>query len=79
MNTQPQEPAKNSDQDHTPTTTQVIMSVLAAAVGVQNRKNLERDFQHGKPRAFIIAGIIFTVLFVLLVIGAVQLALYFAK
>lgn len=48
----------------------IIMSTLAAAIGVQSDKNRERDFQHGSFYPFIIAGIIFTVLFVL---GAVLL------
>lgn len=54
---------------------QIIGSVLAAALGVQKRANLERDFAHGKASRFIIAGIIFTLLFVLTVYGVVQLVL----
>ncbi len=51
------------------------MSVLAAALGVQNRKNRERDFTHGNPVVFIVAGLIFTVLFVLTLVGVVYLVL----
>lgn len=54
---------------------QIIGSVLSAALGVQKRANLERDFSQGKARQFIIAGIIFTLLFVLTVYGVVQLVL----
>lgn len=43
---------------------QVIASVLAAAFGVQSRKNRERDFQEGSFIYFLIAGLIGTVLFV---------------
>lgn len=56
-------------------TLQVIGSVLAAALGVQKRANLERDFSQGKASRFIIAGVIFTLLFVLTVYGVVQLVL----
>ena len=51
------------------------VSVLAAAIGVQNQKNKERDFEHGNPVVFIFAGLIFTVLFVLSLIGIVMLVL----
>ena len=44
---------------------QVVMSTLAAALGVQNSANRERDFTHGNPLVFIAAGLIFTVVFVL--------------
>lgn len=49
------------------------MSVLAAALGVQNRKNRERDFEHGNPVVFIVAGVIFTIVFVLMIVGIVNL------
>lgn len=51
----------------------VILSALSAAFGVQKRANLERDFQHGKPAHYIIAGIAGTVLFVLILISVVHL------
>jgi len=44
---------------------QVVGSTLAAAFGVQSSRNRERDFTRGKPIHFIVAGIVFTVLFVL--------------
>ena len=53
----------------------VVMSVLAAGLGIQNRKNLERDFEHGNPVVFIIAGLLFTVLFVGTLIGVVYLVI----
>ena len=64
-----QENAGNSS--NRPTIWQVIMSVLAAALGVQNRKNRERDFTHGNPVVFIIAGLIFTALFVMTILSVV--------
>jgi len=42
----------------------IISSVLAAAFGVQSSKNRERDFVHGKTVHFVVAGIIFTILFI---------------
>ncbi len=53
----------------------IVLSTLAAAIGVQNRANRERDFEHGKPGAFIAAGIIFTVVFVAVLLGVVYLVI----
>jgi hypothetical protein len=47
-----------------PTITQVIKSVLAAAIGVQSDKNRLKDFEQGSLSTYIIAGVIFTALFV---------------
>lgn len=47
-----------------PTITQVIKSVLAAAIGVQSDENRQKDFEHGSFSSYIVAGVIFTVLFV---------------
>ncbi|MSR15130.1 MAG: DUF2970 domain-containing protein [Gammaproteobacteria bacterium] len=54
---------------------QVIQSVLAASIGVQSNKNRERDFSRGSAKAFIIAGVIGTVLFILSVVTIVKLVL----
>lgn len=51
----------------------IIISVLAAAIGVQSKKNQEKDFTaKGSIYIYIIAGIIFTVLFVVTVIAVVK-------
>jgi Protein of unknown function (DUF2970) len=48
-----------------PTILQTIKSVLAAFIGVQSDKNRKIDFEQGSPlTTYIIAGLIFTVLFV---------------
>ncbi len=47
---------------------QIFWSTLAAAFGVQTRKNMERDFTQGEVVKFVIAGISFTVIFVLTMI-----------
>ena len=53
----------------------LIGSVFAAAFGVQSSKNHERDFKHGKARVFIVAGILFTLLFIGTVLSVVMLVL----
>ena len=54
---------------------QVIGSVFAAGLGVQSSKNRERDFKQGRIGVFIAAGIVFTLLFIGLVVGIVQMVL----
>jgi hypothetical protein len=43
---------------------QVVGSVFAAGLGVQSSRNRERDFKQGRAVTFIIAGLIFTALFI---------------
>lgn len=50
----------------------IVVSTIAAAFGVQSRVNQERDFKHGNIWVFITAGIVFTVLFVVVVYLVVQ-------
>lgn len=64
--------------DKGPGILQVIGSVLAAMFGVQSRRNQERDFGSGRAAPYIIAGVIMTVVFVLVVVGVVQLVLTLA-
>jgi uncharacterized membrane protein len=47
-----------------PKITEVIKSVLAAAIGVQSDENRQKDFAQGSLSTYVIAGIVFTVLFV---------------
>ena len=52
----------------------MMLSVMQASFGVQNRKNKERDFANGSVKGFIAAALIFTALFILtlvVVVGAV--------
>jgi hypothetical protein len=53
----------------------IMGSVFSGWLGVQSKKNRERDFEHGKFSHFIIGGAIFLLVFVLSVIGVVQLVL----
>ena len=52
-----------------------IKSVLSAMIGVQKKQNLENDFSKSSATPFIVAGIIMTVVFILVVWGVVQLVL----
>ncbi|VUD47304.1 hypothetical protein TDB9533_01000 [Thalassocella blandensis] len=64
----------NTEQDKAkPGFWSLIGSTIAAAFGVQNRKNLERDFSQSSPFPFIIAGVLFTVLFVFTLFFIVKL------
>jgi hypothetical protein len=53
----------------------LLGSVAAAAMGVQNSRNRERDFSGGSPGRFVVAGIIGTVVFVLTMYFVVKLVL----
>ncbi|MBK4987978.1 MULTISPECIES: DUF2970 domain-containing protein [unclassified Pseudomonas] len=66
-------------QGKPPTLWQMLQSILAAAFGVQSGKNRARDFTHGKASHFIVLGVLFTLAFVAVLIGLVQLALHLAR
>jgi Protein of unknown function (DUF2970) len=55
-----------------PTIIQTIKSVLAAFIGVQSDKNRQIDFEQGSLMTYIIAGLIFTVLFVSAIVFVVS-------
>ncbi|WP_271408164.1 DUF2970 domain-containing protein [Pseudomonas sp. Q1-7] len=57
---------------------EMLQSVLAAAFGVQSGKNRTRDFSRGKPSHFILLGVLFTAVFVVLLYGLVRLVLHLA-
>lgn len=50
-----------------------VKTTLAAAVGVQSQKNLETDFSQKSIVPFIIAGVVFTAIFLLSLIAIVSL------
>jgi hypothetical protein len=80
MTKEPNEPTKadeaqKADADAPLSFWQIAGSAVAAAFGVQSRANRERDFTRGKPLHFIVAGVVFTALFVLTVAMVVQLVL----
>ena len=53
----------------------VTKSVFAALLGVQKRKNYERDFQYGKPWQYIVIGLVVVVLFISAIVTVVNLVL----
>lgn len=55
-----------------------LISTFAAAGGVQTKSNRERDFEHGKPSTFVIAGILFVIAFIFTMYGIVQLVMSLA-
>lgn len=64
----PPKPAK-------PTFWQIVFSTMAAAFGVQSSKNRERDFTSGNIYTYMVAGVIFTVVFVVVMIMIVKTVL----
>ena len=53
----------------------VMQSILAGALGVQSDKRREEDFSSHSPWPYIIAGILFTVGFVVTLVVVVKLVL----
>lgn len=39
-------------------------SIMAAAIGIQKRENMERDLNANNPIIFVVAGIVFLILFI---------------
>jgi len=68
----------NEDENKPLTLWEMLQSVLSAALGVQSGKNRSRDFTRGKPSHFIMLGVGFTAVFVLVIFGVVKLVLHFA-
>ncbi len=58
-----------------PSLMQVIQSILAAAFGVQSQQARERDFTRGSPLPYIIGGVVFTVLLIVVLIVIVNMVL----
>jgi len=72
----PTAPDHKPDTGTKPGFFQIALSVIAAAFGVQSDANRQRDFSQASPLAFIIGGILFTVLFVLTLVGIVMLVVH---
>ena len=54
---------------------QLLMSTMAAFIGVQSNANRERDFKHGKVSHFIAIGILFGITFVLAITTLVKIVM----
>ncbi|MDH1104711.1 DUF2970 domain-containing protein [Pseudomonas otitidis] len=65
-------------QDRPLTFREMLHSVAAAAFGVQSGKNRARDFSRGRPSHFILLGVLFTLVFALMLFGVVKLVLHLA-
>lgn len=53
----------------------VVLSVIQASFGVQSRQNRERDFKQGHWLPYVVAALLFTTLFVLVLAFVVKLVL----
>jgi uncharacterized integral membrane protein len=54
----------------------VMISVIQASFGVQNQSNRERDFTQGRFLPFVIAALLFTVVFVVVLMLVVRAVLH---
>ena len=68
----------DESQKKAPSLWDVSKSVQAAFLGVQSRKNYERDFQHGKPSQYIIIGLIGVAIFIAILISVVMIVMKLA-
>lgn len=66
---------QESEKEEQPGLLAITLSVLAAALGVQTESNRQRDFSQKSPLPYILGGLLFTVLFVLTLVGVVLLVL----
>ncbi len=69
--------SNSAPENETISFAQLLKSVMAAFLGVQSNANRERDFKHGKISHFIVIGLLFGLIFVLTLVGVVQLVLHF--
>ena len=74
----------NSDKEQPheekkPSSLQIILSVLSAAIGIQSSKNRERDFKGGSLKIYIFTGIVFVAIFIMTIVSVVSIVLENAK
>ena len=53
----------------------MMFSIMAASFGVQNKKNKERDFSSGSIKGFVLAALIFSFVFVMVLVTIVSVVL----
>ena len=73
-----QAPDDSTEEERNLSFWQLLKSTLSAFIGVQSNANRERDFKHGKVSHFIWMGLLSGLVFVLTLMGVVQLVLHFA-
>jgi len=61
-----------SDKPPKPSIIDIILSVAASAFGVQSAKNRERDFQQNSVVPYVVVGVVFVLLFILLLVSIVR-------
>ncbi|WP_252626472.1 DUF2970 domain-containing protein [Aliidiomarina quisquiliarum] len=66
---------KPNPKNQKPNLLQVVSSIAAGMFGVQSQRNRQRDFSHSSPLPFILAGISFILLFVLIMVGIVTVVM----
>jgi hypothetical protein len=68
-------PDKNSEKPTKVPFLSVVLSVIQASFGVQNPRNRERDFKSSSIMPFVVAAVLFTVVFILTLVMVVSLVL----
>jgi hypothetical protein len=63
-------------EEKKPSFWQIVFSTMAAFLGVQSNKNRVRDFKHGNIYAYIVAGLIFTVIFIGSIVLTIKVVLH---
>jgi len=63
-------------EEKKPSFWQIVLSTMAAFLGVQSNKNRVRDFKHGNIYAYILAGLIFTVIFIGCIVLTIKVVLH---
>ena len=66
---------KNGDEKIRITFAQLLLSTFSAFIGIQSNANRERDFKHGKISHFILIGLLFGLVFILTIVGVVNIVL----
>ncbi len=72
MSTHNQPPEPKSHPKDPVTILTVMLSVVASFFGVQKEANRRRDFSSGKFWHFLVAGLVFVIVFILAIWGFVQ-------
>lgn len=74
MNQAPDQRKDEQQPEETPFW-RAVLSVLQAGFGVQSPKNRQRDFQSRSIMPYVVAALLFTVVFVLVLVGVVSMVL----
>ncbi len=69
---------ENGDEKIRITFAQLLLSTFSAFIGIQSNANRERDFKHGKISHFILIGLLFGLVFILTIVGVVNIVLNLA-